>query len=122
IHCVDARAQQVWEHTFTTSDRVLTAGVAIADLSQDGSPEIVFATYSPDLDRSELVILGANGERLHAIPLPGRGAMSVPTIDDADGDGDLDLVVSLKGGEDREPMVLVLEVPGSAGDCMPWPT
>ena len=48
--------------------------------------------------------------------------MSVPTIDDADGDGDLDIVVALKGGEDREPMVLVFEVPGSATGCMPWPT
>lgn len=122
VHCVDARAQQVWEHAYTTSDRVLTTGVAIADLSQDGSPEIVLATYSPDVGAGELVILAANGERLHTLALPGRGAMSVPTIDDADGDGDLDIVVALKGGEDREPMVLVLEVPGSAAGCMPWPT
>ena len=122
IHCVDARADSIWEHTYTTSDRVLTGGVAIADLSQDGSPEIVFATYSPDEGVSELVILGANGQLLHTVALPGRGAMSVPTIDDADGDGDLDIVVALKGGEDREPMVLVFEVPGSAEGCAPWPT
>lgn len=122
IHCVDASAQQIWEHTYTTSDRVLTGGVVIADLSQDGSPEIVFATYSPDAGNSALVVLGANGEELHSIALPGMGAMAVPTIDDAEGDGDLDIVIALKGGEDREPMVLVYEVPGSADDCMPWPT
>lgn len=122
IHCVDARARSIWEHAYTTSDRVLTAGVAIADLSQDGSPEIVFATYSPDEGISELIILGANGAELHALPLPGRGAMSVPTIDDADGDGDLDIVVALKGGRDREPMLRIYEVPMSSDECMPWPT
>lgn len=122
IHCVDARADEVWAVEYTTSDRVLTGGVAIADLSQDGSPEIVFATYSPDEGLGELVVLAANGDRLHAIALPGRGAMPVPTIDDVDGDGQLEIVVSLKDGEDRMRSVLVYTVAGSAANCMPWPT
>lgn len=122
IHLVDARGEQVWQTEYTTSDRVLTAGVAIADLSGDGSPEIVFASYSPDDDVSNLFVLGANGSELHRLPLPGRGAMSVPTIADVDGDGELEIVVSLKGGEDREPMVHVYTVPGSGTACLPWPT
>lgn len=122
IHCVDARAEEVWSVAYTASDRVLTGGVAIADLSQDGSPEIVFSTYSPDEGVSELVILAANGERLHTVALPGRGAMPVPTIDDADGDGQLEIIVSLKDGEDRMRSVLVYTVAGSAPNCMPWPT
>lgn len=122
IHCVDARGQEIWNHAFTGSGRILTAGVAIADLSRDGVPEIVFATYSPDANVSELVILDAGGHVEHAIPLPGRGAMAVPSIGNVDGDAALEIVVPLKGQVDREPMALVYTVPGSAAGCAPWPT
>ncbi len=122
IHCVDARAHELWQTTYTTSDRVLTTGVAVADLSGDGSPEVVFASYSPDDDVSNLFILAANGSELHRVALPGRGAMSVPTVTDVDGDGALEVVVALKGGADGMPQVLVYTVPGSGTACLPWPT
>lgn len=122
IHCVDARREEVWSHAYTTSDRVLTGGVAIADLTQDGSPEIVFATYSPDDGNGRLVILAANGEEQRSVALPDRGAMPVPTIGDIDGDGTLEIVVSLKDGVDRERQVLVYSIPGSGTACLPWPT
>ena len=122
IHAVDARAEPLWEATYTTLDRELTAGVAVADLSGDGVPEIVFATYSPDADQSALFVLGANGAEQHRVPLPGRGAMPVPTIADVDGDGALEIVVSLKDGDDRERQVLVYTVPGSTDACVLWAT
>jgi len=122
IHAVDARANELWASDFTTSDRVLTGGVVVADLSSDGVPEIVFNTYSPDEGVSALYVLGANGAVLHTIPLPARGAMPVPTIADVDGDGTLEIIVSLKDGEDRTQQVLVYSVPGSADNCMLWPT
>lgn len=122
IHAVDARREELWQHTYTTSDRVLTGGVVIADLTGDGRPEIVFDTYSPDDGLGQLVILDARGVELWSTALPGRGAMPVPTVGDANGDGNLEIVVSLKGGEDREPQLLVFTVPGSATNCMPWPT
>ncbi len=40
----------------------------------------------------------------------GDGAMPVPTIADVDGDGDLDIVVSLKDAEDRVKSVEIYEV------------
>ncbi|MFK7984611.1 MAG: FG-GAP repeat domain-containing protein [Sandaracinaceae bacterium] len=122
IHCVDARAEEVWASRYTESDRVLTAGVAVADLSADGVPEIVFTTYSPDEDVSALHVLSANGESVHRVPLPGRGAMPVPTLADVDGDGTVEIVVSLKDGTDRESQLLVYTVPGSGADCLLWPT
>jgi hypothetical protein len=122
IHCVGADATEIWRTPYTSSDRVLTGGVAIADLSQDGVPEIVFATYSPDMDQSALFVLAATGAELHRIPLPARGSMAVPTIADVEGDGDLEIVVSLKDGEDRMRSVLVYTVPGSGTACLPWPT
>lgn len=73
----------------------------VADLSGDGVPEVVFASYSPDPELSHLFVLGANGDELHRIALPGRGALPVSTIADVDGDGQLEIVVSLKDGEDR---------------------
>lgn len=122
IHGVDARGQALFATTYTESDRVLTGGVVIGDLSGDGSPELVFASYSPDPDVSALFVLDAAGNLLHRVALPGRGAMPVPTLDDADGDGTLDIVVSLKDGEDRARQVLVYRVPGAGLDCLPWPT
>ncbi len=64
--------------------------------------------------------MAANGQILHQIPLPGRGAMPVPTVADVDGDGVLEILVSLKDGGQGE--VLVYRVPGSADNCLPWPT
>lgn len=122
IHAVDAGGAVMWSHAYTDDARVLTGGVAIADLSADGIPEVVLATYSPDPDKGELVILDAAGAQQHALPLPGRGAMPVPTIADASGDGQLEIAVSLKDGEDRARQVLVYTVPGSAENCLPWPT
>ena len=120
IHAVDARGAVLWARDFAQRDTEVTGGVVIADLSGDGIPEIVFTTYSAGGGR--LLVLDAAGNQRHAIALPGRGAMPVPTIADVDGDGTLDIVVSLKGGEDREPQTLIYRVPASSTNCLPWPT
>ncbi len=120
IHAVDAATHTLWSSTYTTSAEVWTGGVAVADLSGDGIPEIVFTTYGPA--GGSLVVLDAGGSKLHELTLGGRGAMPVPTIADVDGDGDLDIVVSLKDGEDHTRSVLIYEVPGSATNCLLWPT
>jgi hypothetical protein len=39
-----------------------------------------------------------------------------------DGDGQLDIVVSLKDAEDKVESVRVYGVPGSAANCVLWPT
>lgn len=120
IHAVDARGQPMWDRTYTTSAETWTGGIAVADLSGDGSPELVFTTYGTG--GGDLFVLDAGGNIVHQLPLGGRGAMPVPTIADVDGNGTLDIVVSLKDAEDRVQSVVVYEVAGSADNCVLWPT
>jgi hypothetical protein len=122
IHMVDARRERRWRFEYTTDNDVLTAGLAVGDLSGDGSPEVVFATYSPRADASALFILGADGAMHHRIALPAHGAMSVPTLADVNGDGTVEIVINLKDGEDRTRNALVYTVPGSHSRCLLWPT
>jgi len=123
-----AQGAEQWRWNYTHGKAVMYASEAtVADLNQDGSPEILFTTYgAPDvLDSGYLVILGADGSLLHDIPLPnpggrngnGNGAPAAPAVGDLDGDGQLEIFVqTFEHGMD------VFTVPGSAANCMPWPT
>jgi hypothetical protein len=122
LHAIDSEAQEIWSVPYALQAEVGTGGVVIADLSGDGVPEIVLTTYSSQNDLSSLFVFDAGGNLLHQVPLPDRGAMPVPTIGDADGDGTLDIVVSTKGGEDGQPQGLVYEVAGATDNCVLWPT
>jgi hypothetical protein len=122
IHAVGADSKQIWQTTYTTDKNVLTGGVVVGDLSGDGIPEIVFNTYSPDENKGVLFILDAGGNALHQIPLPHRGAMAVPTLADVDGNGTVEIVVSLKDADDKVESARVYTVPGSSTQCLLWPT
>lgn len=122
IHAVGSTGSVLWTSSYTTDPNVLTGGVVIGDLDRDGVPEIVFASYSPDEDKSNLFVLDAGGNLLHQVALPRRGSMAVPTMVDVDGDGTVEIVVSLKDAEDMVESVLVYTVPGSADNCLLWPT
>ncbi len=122
IHAVAADKSELWSFAYTTDPTVLTGGVVVGDLSTDGVPEIVFTTYSTDDDESALYVLDASGKQLHRVALSGRGAMPVPTLADVDGDGTIEIVVSLKDAVDKVESVRVYTVPGSKTNCLPWPT
>ena len=122
-----AQAVELWRYNYTHGKAVMYASEpTVADLNQDGSPEVIFTTYgAPGVqDSGRLVILGADGRRLHDVALPnpgtngnGNGAPAAPTVGDLDGDGQLEIFVqTFDHGMD------VFTVPGSAVNCLPWPT
>ena len=126
MHAFDADAKELWRYNYTNGKAIMYASEPmIADLNQDGSPEIIFTTYgAPDvLDSGHLIILAANGAPLHDVPLPnpgrrngnGNGAPAAPTVADLDGDGQLEIFVqTFEHGMD------VFTVPGSGCNCLPW--
>ncbi len=122
IHAVTADNHELWSTTYTKDPNVLTPGIVVADLTGDGIPEIIFNTYSTDMGKGALFILDAGGNLQQEVPLPGRGAMTVPTIADVDGDGQLEIVVSLKDAGSDGEAAEVWTVPGSSTNCLLWPT
>jgi hypothetical protein len=128
----------LWRYDYSRGEPLMTASeAAVADLSGDGRPEIVFGTYGePGTENGRLIILSSAGQALHDLALPGQnpdsgngvGAAATPTIADLDGDGDLEiLVLTIDHGLD------VFTVEGSACNCVPagadpevycglWPT
>jgi FG-GAP-like repeat len=127
LYAFDASGQRLWRHDYTHGKPILfSSEPAVVDLDQDGSPEIVFATYgAPGVrDSGHLVVLAANGALLHDVPLPnpgqdgnGNGAPAAPTVADLDGDGQLEILV-----QTFDHGIDVFTVPGSAPNCLRWPT
>ncbi len=100
----------------------------VADLNQDGSPEVLFTTFGDPnvLDSGNLVILAADGSQLFDMALPntsndhngnGNGAPAAPTVADLNGDGNLEIFIqTFEHGMD------IYTVPGSAENCLLWST
>jgi hypothetical protein len=127
FHAFDGAGKEIWKYNYTFGKAVMYASEAtVADLNQDGSPEIVFTTYGdPNTsDSGNLVILGADGAVLHTVPLPnpghngnGNGAPAAPALYDWDGDGQIEIFVqTFDHGMD------IFRVPGSGTNCVLWPT
>jgi len=127
MYAFDATGQQIWRFDYAFGKTIMYASEPIiADLNQDGSPEVLFSTFGdPDSkDSGHLVILGADGSLLHDVPLPnpghngnGNGAPAAPAVGDLDGDGVLEVFVqTFEHGMD------VFKIPGSATNCMLWST
>jgi len=127
LYAFEADGAELWHFNYTHGKAIMFASEAVvADLNQDGSPEIIFATYGdPDHhDSGRLIILAADGAPLHDLALPnpghngnGNGAPAAPTIADLDNDGQLEILVqTFDHGMD------IFTVPGSAGNCLLWTT
>ena len=115
----------LWKYKYDSPGEpwIMATEVVIGDLSKDGKPEVVLNTYSVDHFVSTLTILDSRGRLQRKALLDKRGSMAAPTLADVDGDGKIDIVVTLKdviGGGKGGVQVWTME---SAGNAKPlWPT
>lgn len=127
VYAFDAGGKQLWRFDFRLGKPIMFASeVVVADLNQDGIPELLFTTFGdPDVqDSGHLMVLSADGSLLHDVALPnpghngnGNGAPAAPAVGDLTGDGQLEVFVqTFDHGMD------VFTVPGSGTNCLLWPT
>ncbi|MBN2714653.1 MAG: VCBS repeat-containing protein, partial [Deltaproteobacteria bacterium] len=76
MYAFDADGERLWRYNYSHRKSIMFASEpTVADLNQDGSPEILFTTFGDpgELDSGNLVILAADGTELYDIPLPNPG-------------------------------------------------
>ena len=125
VYAISPDGQRLWRFDYAKGKpKTFASEVAIADLNGDGTPEIVFGTYSLEPNGGRLIILANTGALLYDIPLPGQGmdgngigVPAAPTIADVDGDGVLEIVLTT-----FDHGIDVFTVPGSADNCVVWAT
>jgi hypothetical protein len=125
VYAVGPTGRLLWRHDYARPrSKTFASEVVAADLNRDGRPELIFGTYALAPRAGRLIVLATNGRKLYDLRIPGQGRdgngigiPAAPSIADIDGDGTLEIVLtSFDHGID------VLRVPGSAANCLPWPT
>jgi hypothetical protein len=125
VYAFSSKNVVLWKYDVTHgAGHMFMSEPVIADLNDDGVPEVIFGTYSLDANGGHLVILDNTGKLLHDVVLPnqgmngnGIGIPAAPTVGDLNGDGQLEIaVLTFDHGVD------VFTVPGSKTSCLPWPT
>ena len=99
------------------------AGVALGDVDGDGLVDVFLART----EGCNALNRNLGGWRFEDVAKPAGVAAcdrysSGAAFADVDGNGTLDIVVSLKDAVDKQKSALIYEVAGSADNCMPWPT
>ncbi len=125
VYAIGPGAKRLWRHDYARGARKTFASeVVAADLNRDGRVELVFGTYGAARRSGRLVVLSADGRRLHDIRLRnqgddgnGIGVPAAPSIADLDGDRRLEIVVTT-----FDHGIDVYRVPRSRPNRLAWPT
>jgi len=98
----------------------------VADLDNDGSAEVIFATWveKGTYQTGELHILDSMGNVIHEVPLPAaygspnwNGTLAAPTLANIDSDPDLEVVLNT-----AHSGVVAYDLPGTANARIIWGT
>ncbi|MDB4992829.1 MAG: Cell surface protein [Myxococcaceae bacterium] len=125
IYAIGPDGTRLWRYDFARGvPKTFASEATVADLNKDGTPEIVFGTYSLQTNGGHIVVLANTGKLLFEVELPGQGKdgngigiPSAPTLADLDGDGQLEIVA-----QTFDHGIDVFTVPGSGKACSLWPT
>ena len=125
VYAVGPDGHRLWTATYAPKRaKTFASEVVAADLNKDGTPELVFGTYSLHRNAGHLVLLSAQGKKLSDTRLKhqgrdgnGIGVPAAPSIADLTGDGTLEIVLTT-----FDHGIDVYTVPGSGTGCLPWPT
>jgi hypothetical protein len=125
VYAVSPGGERLWRYGYGKGAAdTFASEVAVADLNQDGRPEVIFGVYSGSDGGGRLVVLENTGALLFDLALEGQGengngvgVPAAPAVGDLDGDGAVEIVLStFDHGLD------VYTVPGSATNCVLWAT
>jgi hypothetical protein len=102
VYAVGPDGHRLWTATYARSSaKTFASEVVAADLNKDGTPELVFGTYSLHRNAGHLVVLSAQGKKLSETRLKhqgrdgnGIGVPAAPSIADLTGDGTLEIVLT----------------------------
>ncbi len=125
IYCYNSSGVQQWKKQYDVagSPFIGASECVIGDLNDDNISEIIFTTYSTEENVSKLYILNKDGEVLHNPDISGRGSMSAPTLGDVDGDGKIEIVISLKDAiGDGAGGVQIWKVESATKNNLDWST
>ena len=98
----------------------------VADLDNDGSAEVLFTSWveKGSEETGWLHILSSEGVPVHQVRLPEaygspdwNGAMAAPTLDNIDGDADLEIVINT-----AHSGIVAFDLPGTASARVLWGT
>ncbi len=125
VYAVGPGGHRLWSTRYAPRrSKTFASEVVAADLNKDGTPELVFGTYSLHRNAGRLIVLSAHGRKLSVTQLRhqgrdgnGIGVAAAPSIGDLTGNGTLEIVLTT-----FDHGVDVYTVPGSGTGCLPWPT
>jgi hypothetical protein len=125
VYAVGPNGSKLWGTRYAPRRaKTFASEVVAADLNRDGTPELVFGTYSLHRHAGRLIVLSGKGKKLSVTRLRhqrrdgnGIGVPAAPSIGDLTGNGTLEIVLTT-----FDHGVDVYTVPGSGTGCLPWPT